>query len=75
MRPFRFIATTFSSIIIVLLGASCASRQVTARLSEIESYIDSRPDSALAFGCSYQRKLRINDLVSYSDILVQSRRD
>ncbi|MBO6221937.1 MAG: hypothetical protein J6N46_08365 [Bacteroidales bacterium] len=48
MRPFRFIATTFASIIIVLLGASCASRQVTARLSEIESYIDSRPDSALA---------------------------
>ena len=36
------------SLVSVFLLSSCASRQTTARLDDVETYIQSRPDSALA---------------------------
>ena len=48
MRIFNHIGAFSALIVIVLIGASCASRQIREHLADIESYIDSRPDSALA---------------------------
>jgi len=47
MRIFNHIGAFSALIVIVLIGASCASRQIREHLADIESYIDSRPDSAL----------------------------
>ena len=43
--PLSIIALSLAS---VFLLSSCASRQTTARLDDVETYIQSRPDSALA---------------------------
>lgn len=38
----------FALSLVLLLLASCASRQTAATLNDVETYIQSRPDSALA---------------------------
>ncbi len=43
--PLSIIALSLASL---LLFSSCASRQTAARLDDVETYIQSRPDSALA---------------------------
>ncbi len=48
MRSLRFFTILQASIIITIICVSCASRQIREHLADIESYIDSRPDSALA---------------------------
>lgn len=48
MRSLRFFTILQASIIITIICVSCASRQTREHLADIESYIDSRPDSALA---------------------------
>ncbi len=48
MKPVRIIGLSAFAVVIITLLGSCGSRTEEKRLSDIESYIDSRPDSALA---------------------------
>ena len=43
---FRYVLLVFLTVSVTVLG-SCVSRDINQRLSDIESYIDVRPDSAL----------------------------
>ena len=48
LKPVRIIGLSAFAVVIITLLGSCGSRTEEKRLSDIESYIDSRPDSALA---------------------------
>ena len=48
VKPVRIIGLSAFAVVIITLLGSCGSRTEEKRLSDIESYIDSRPDSALA---------------------------